>query len=121
MLVPVREALPPVVDTDPGIGEQVRAASWPVISQGVVPFQIRTRESGFCAPISSIACGGANGQRASRSIGYSGGMSAETCSAARVSDMGSPSFLDVDGQGGGACGRGLTGHFGVLGSGLGDQ
>ena len=49
-----------------------RATSCPVISHGVVPFQIRTRDSGLASPISSICGGGANGQRASRSIGYSG-------------------------------------------------
>ena len=31
-----------------------RATSWPVISQGVLPFQIRTRDSGLASPISSI-------------------------------------------------------------------
>ena len=49
-----------------------RATSCPVISHGVVPFQIRTRDSGLASPISSIGSGGANGQRAARSIGYSG-------------------------------------------------
>jgi hypothetical protein len=75
-----------------GSANSVLATSWPVISQGVVPFQIRTRESGFASPISSICCGGANGQRADRSIGYSG-TSAATDSCASVSVIGSHSSI----------------------------
>ena len=100
-----------------GSANSILATSWPVISHGVLPFQIRTRESGLASPISSICGGGANGQRPTRSIGYSG--TADTASLGeRVCHT--YSLLDVDGQGG-ACGRGSAGLFGVLGSGLDDQ
>ncbi len=49
---------------------RVRASSWPVINQGVSPFQIFTRNRPLGWP--SICGGGANGHAAARSIGYSG-------------------------------------------------
>ena len=66
-----------------------RATSCPVTSHGVVPFQIRTRDSGVLSFMSSICCGGANGHCASRSIGYSG-TSAETLPSASVSVISPP-------------------------------
>ena len=100
-----------------GSANSARATSCPVISHGVVPFQIRTRESGLASPISSICGGGANGQRASRSIGYSGTSAVTSDAAVSVSDIGLGSFLDVDGQG--RAGRGgVTGVDGLVGVGL---
>ena len=52
VLVPVRKAVAPVVDADARVGEQLpRHRSWPVISHGVLPSQIRTRESGLASPM----------------------------------------------------------------------
>src|SRR6201995_4562205 len=91
-----------------------RATSWPGISQGVLPSQIRTRDSGFAGPRSSTCGGGANGQRASRSIGYSG-MSAAVSAVpvVSVSDINFSSFLDVDCHG--RAGRGcLADVYGLV-------
>jgi len=50
----------------------VRAASYPVISHGVLPSQILTRDRGRASASFITSGGGANGQPASRPIGYSG-------------------------------------------------
>ncbi len=63
--------------------KSARASSWPVISHGVLPFQIFTRNRPLGLP--SMGGGGANGQRASRSIGYSG-----MSTSVSVSDMSVP-------------------------------
>ena len=55
-----------------GSANNSRATSYLVISHGVLPSQIRTRESGFVAASSITAGGGANGQADERAIGYSG-------------------------------------------------
>src|ERR1700730_6624376 len=55
------------------------------MSQGVLPSQILTLDSGRAAPSSITSGGGANGQPAARPIGYSG-MSETASVAVRVSD-----------------------------------
>src|ERR1700751_5579359 len=81
------------------------------MSHGVLPSQIRTRLSGLASASAMTSGGGANGQRASLAIGYSG-ISASVVVLLSVSDM---SFLDVNGQRGAgrgrpACALGLLGR-----------
>ena len=52
-----------------GSANSARASSYPVISHGVLPSQIRTRLSGAVAANSITCSGGANGHRPVRSIG----------------------------------------------------
>src|ERR1700730_15905290 len=63
----------------------VPASAYPVMSQGVLPPQILTLDSGRAAPSSITSGGGANGQPAARPNGYSG-MSETASVAVRVSD-----------------------------------
>src|SRR6185312_14070293 len=64
-----------------------RASSYPVMSHGVLPSQIRTCDTGLVVPSCKTSGGGANGQPGARLIGYSGMVS--------VSDIACFSFLDL--------------------------
>src|SRR6516162_1307875 len=80
-----------------------------MMSHGVLPSQIRTRLSGLASASAMTSGGGANGQPASRAIGYSGICgSASVLVLVSVSDI---SFLDVDGQCGARRGRAACALF----------
>src|SRR5262249_27303314 len=86
-----------------------RCSAWPVTIHGVLPSQIRTRESGISSARRRNSGGGSNGQPAARGMGNSAIFAASVVIVSDIVllDTGTWSRSDTNGLGGTGRGGGL--------------